>query len=103
MTGKKSKRKAAQAKLAQSVQKPVTLMDALKDAFYEGFTSVSTYNDTVLNCPEEAWAKYTPPAQPPQRTWVGLTDEQIKAIDEMALTKNMAIAMTMRTLKEKNT
>ena len=42
-------------------------------------------------------------AQPPQRTWVDLTDEQIKAIDEMALTKNMAIAMTMRTLKEKNT
>ncbi len=42
-------------------------------------------------------------AQPPQRTWVDLTDEQIKAIDEMALTKNIAIAMTMRTLKEKNT
>ena len=41
-------------------------------------------------------------ARPPQRTWVGLTDEQIKAIDEMALTKNMAIVMTMRTLKEKN-
>jgi hypothetical protein len=40
---------------------------------------------------------------PPQRTWVGLTDEQIKTIDEMALTKNMAIAMTMATLKEKNT
>ncbi len=43
----------------------------------------------------------TPPAA--QRTWVDLTDEQIKAIDKMALTKNMAIAMTMRTLKEKNT
>jgi hypothetical protein len=42
-------------------------------------------------------------AQPPQRTWVDLTDEQIKTIDEMALTKNMAIAMTMRTLKEVNT
>jgi len=102
MTSKKSKRKAAQAKLAQSVQKPVTLMDALKDAFYEGFTSVSTYNDTVLNCPEEAWAKYIA-EQPAQRPWVELTDEQIKAIDEMALTKNMAIAMTMATLKEKNT
>jgi hypothetical protein len=38
-----------------------------------------------------------------QRQWVGLTDEQIKAIDEMALTKNMAIAMTMATVKEKNT
>jgi len=39
----------------------------------------------------------------PQRTWAGLSDEQIKTIDEMALTKNMAIAMTMATLKEKNT
>ena len=43
----------------------------------------------------------TPPAT--RRQWVGLTDEQIKAIDEMALTKNMAIAMTLRTLKEVNT
>ena len=34
--------------------------------------------------------------------WVGLTDEEIKTIDEMALTKNMAIAMTVQTLKEKN-
>jgi hypothetical protein len=38
-----------------------------------------------------------------QRPWLDLTDEQIKAIEAMALTKNMAIAMTMRTLKEKNT
>lgn len=38
-----------------------------------------------------------------ERTWVGLTDEQIKTIEEMSLTKNMAIAMTMATLKEKNT
>ncbi len=38
-----------------------------------------------------------------QRPWVGLTDEQIKTIEQMALTKNMAIAMTMATLKEKNT
>jgi hypothetical protein len=43
----------------------------------------------------------TPPAA--QRPWLDLTDEQIKAIDEMALTKNMAIAMTMATLKEVNT
>ncbi len=42
----------------------------------------------------------TPPAA--QRQWVGLTDEQIKAIEAMALTKNMAIAMTMATLKEIN-
>ena len=38
-----------------------------------------------------------------QRPWLDLTDEQIKAIDEMALTKNMAIVMTMAALKEINT
>jgi hypothetical protein len=34
--------------------------DALKDAFFEGFTSVETYNDTRLNSAEEAWVKYEP-------------------------------------------
>ena len=42
-------------------------------------------------------------AQPPQRTWVGLTVDHIETIEAMALTKNMAIVMTMATLKEKNT
>jgi hypothetical protein len=53
---------------AQPAQEPVALMDALKDAFYEGFASVEMYNDTVLNSAKEAWAKYTPPAvaQPEQ-------------------------------------
>jgi len=37
------------------------------------------------------------------RPWVGLTDEEIKTIEAIALTKNMAIAMTMATLKDKNT
>ena len=80
-------------KVAQPVQEPVAWMDALGDIYKH-----------------ELWPDWNPPhtflyATPPaaQRQWVGLTDEQIKAIDEMALTKNMAIAMTMRTLKEKNT
>jgi hypothetical protein len=47
---------------------PVACIDALKDAFFEGFTSVATYNDTLLNSPEEAWEKYKPPhTAPPQR------------------------------------
>ena len=40
---------------------PVAWVDALKDAFFEGFTSVATYNDTLLNSPEEAWANYKLP------------------------------------------
>ncbi len=38
-----------------------------------------------------------------QRPWLDLTDEQIETIESLALTKNMAIVMTMRTLKEVNT
>jgi hypothetical protein len=48
---------------------------------------------------ENATALYK---DPPQRTWVGLTDEQFNTIEKMALTKNMAIAMTTSTLKVKN-
>ncbi|MGL4297367.1 MAG: hypothetical protein ACRCTG_16785 [Aestuariivirga sp.] len=41
---------------AQSPRQPLT--DLVKDAFFEGFTSVETYNDTRLNSVEEAWAEY---------------------------------------------
>ena len=37
-------------------RKPLT--DELKDAFFDGFTSVVTYNDTWQNSPEEAWDEY---------------------------------------------
>ena len=43
------------------------------------------------------------PPMPMQRTWVSLTDKEVNSIEECALTKRMAIAMTSATLKEKNT
>ena len=52
---------AALAQQDEPVQEPVAWEDALKDAFFEGFASVATYNDTILNSPEEAWEKYKPP------------------------------------------
>ena len=42
-------------------------------------------------------------AQPAQRPWVDLTEDQIKVIEEMALTKQWAIRMTIAQLKECNT
>ena len=57
--------RAALAQIKPAQQEPVARMDALKDAFFEGFTSVETYNDSRLNSPEEAWAKYKPPVIPP--------------------------------------
>jgi len=37
-----------------------------------------------------------------QRPWVDLTEDQIKVIEEMALTKQWAIRMTIAQLKERN-
>ena len=37
-----------------------------------------------------------------RREWVGLTEDQIKVIEEMALTKQWAIRMTIARLKECN-
>lgn len=42
----------------QPAQPSKPLTDELKDAFFEGFTSVITYNDTWQNSPEEAWNEY---------------------------------------------
>ena len=43
-------------KALEAKQEP--MMEKLKDAFFEGFVSVETYNDTRLNSVDEAWAKY---------------------------------------------
>jgi hypothetical protein len=40
---------------------------------------------------------------PPQRTWVGLTDEERIEIDHLALSRVQAVQMTEAKLKEKNT
>ena len=37
-----------------------------------------------------------------QRPWVDLTEDQIKVIEEMALTKQWAIRMALTAVKEKN-
>ena len=73
---------------------PVAWINALKDAFFEGFTSVATYNDTLLNSPEEAWGNYKPPrAAPPQRK--PLTEEEIyRATGHCGVSKYTAITIT---------
>ena len=37
-----------------------------------------------------------------QRKWVDLTEDQIKVIEEMALTKQWAIRMALAAVKERN-
>jgi hypothetical protein len=78
---------------------PVEYKFAISDV---GADSNMLWPDTMYGLLPKGTGKITLHESKP-RTWVGLTDEEIKTIDETALTKNMAIAMTMATLKEKNT
>jgi hypothetical protein len=88
--------------LAAPVQEPVAWPCEIEEADFEQDTiTLKMLTSEYVVRAGKHWLSTTPPAA--QRQWVGLTDEQIKAIDEMALTKNMAIVMTMRTLKEVNT
>ena len=86
---------------------PAAWMDALKDAFFDGFTSVETYNDTRLNSPEEAWANYEPPTPPAaRRKPVDLTNDEINNIaNGWYLGKSVqgAIREALDKYKEKNT
>jgi hypothetical protein len=45
----------------------------------------------------------TPPKQPPQRTWVGLTDEEIAKIGFESADRESAVIQTIDKLKERNT
>ena len=40
---------------------------------------------------------------PPQRTWVGLTDEEIQVVAKQARSKDHAVTLTNKLLREKNT
>jgi hypothetical protein len=39
---------------------------------------------------------------PPQRTWVGLTDEEIQVVAKQARSKDHAVTLTNKLLREKN-
>lgn len=40
---------------------------------------------------------------PPQRTWIDLTDEEIQVVAKQARSKDHAVTLTNKFLKEKNT
>jgi hypothetical protein len=70
-------------------------MDNIKE---QGFEAIGiTDRDELL------YRRKVQPPMPVQHPWVGLTDKEVVSIEECALTKRMAIAMTSATLKEKNT
>ena len=97
MTGYKSKRAAAQDKLAQPAQEPVAW---LEPEWGEKICPEVGYEVTMTDDhPKDlGWIPLVA-----QRPWVDLTEDQIKVIEEMALTKQWAIRMTIAQLKECNT
>jgi hypothetical protein len=77
MTGYQRKRAAAQDKLAQPEQEPVAWMTPrIKDHDGDWVYDFSMYRDDYYVFPV-----YT---APPQRTWVGLTDEMIEELFQSA-------------------
>ena len=98
MTGYESKRAAAQDKLAQPAQEPMAWITPDGEGFRIRFSPPT--NDVPLG-----WqALY---AAPPQRPWVGLTDEEIdttwkKWIGTERANKSYTLAIEAK-LKEKNT
>ena len=86
MTGYQSKKAAAQDKLAQTKQEPVALVIdgvLVKSALPEKYTG----------------HLYT---TPPQRTWVGLTEDEYNDIWRMDLNNCDLMDRTIEALKEKN-
>ena len=89
MTGFTSKRQMAQDKVAQPVQKPVAWISALT-----GDVTMQNMSHTV------SWAAlYT---TPPQRTWVGLTDDEISATSKGHMVRSTYARAIEAALKEKN-
>ena len=79
--------------LAQPEQEPVVEMEALADN-----DSAYAYADGWNACVRKFKATH-----PPQRTWVGLTDEDWKEIEDMPDTFDQGVAWAQAKLKEKNT
>ena len=100
MTGYQSKRAAAQDKLAQPAQELVAWPCVIAEAdFSENTVTLAMQCTDYKVSAGKHWLSTTPP----QRPWVDLTEDQIKVIEEMALTKQWAIRMTIAQLKECNT
>jgi hypothetical protein len=103
MTGYESKKAMALDKLAQPAQEPVAWMNpSWIDPDTRGWQS-----DSFESIPIEGWLPlYT---TPPQRPWVGLTDEEIKSLPSWWPSYEDAPALVQLVkdveakLKEKNT
>ena len=92
--------KLSKAALAQPAQEPAAWPCVIAEANFEQNTITLEMQCSNYKVGAGQHWLYT---TPPQRPWVDLTEDQIKVIEEMALTKQWAIRMTIAQLKECNT
>jgi hypothetical protein len=97
MTGYQSKKAAAQDKLAQPEQEPVAWIE--KDMQCDDFDSDSVTCEKPARA-ADGWEWIPLYTTPPQRPWVGLTDEDCRG---MSAGDRLVAMWVDRTLKEKNT
>jgi len=81
--------------LAQPEQEPVATLDDLEQEIYEN-TRQFVSRDVM------EWMLKRYYTTPPQRTWVGLTDEERIEIHHQAWSRVQVVQMTEAKLKEKN-
>ena len=84
--------------LAQPEQEPVAYINIEERKLEWAYKYMSWDTPTVVNLPKIPL--YT---TPPQRTWVELTMQDVKVIEDNAPSIQMAIFMAEATLKDKNT
>jgi hypothetical protein len=109
MTGYQSKKSAARDKMAQPAQEPVAHCEAgpeycmqckLEDRSIALAAAVRyVKNNTPQLVSDEICMAL---ATPPQRPWVGLTDEEFQLIYDMGRTPSGMMEMVESKLKEKN-
>jgi len=86
---------AARKALANQEQEPVATLDDLEQEIYEN-TRQFVSRDVM------EWMLKRYYTTPPQRTWVGLTDEEFQLIYDMGRTPAGMMEMVEAKLKEKN-
>ena len=95
MTGYQSKKAMARDKLAQPEQEPVAWKHPDKNmVFWKDTKEMDEYHGFKPTIPLYA--------APPQRPWVGLTDEEFQLIYDMGRTPTGMMEMVEAKLKEKN-
>ena len=96
MTGYQSKRAMAQDKLAQPEQEPVAIVHIKDDCL------VGSHRDNSKPFPDGQYGLWPIGTTPPQRTWVGLTEDEYNDIWRMDLNNRDLMDRTIEALKEKN-